>query len=208
MMASSSFTSVNSAIYSNQNSTKRKKSAPNKENEEGCLWSCLISCLFFIMCVLIVSFFLAFAVYLVYTIMALAETGNNDIKEKCPDNNSWYCIILVLILGTIVNSNKVKSEVEEKDESQSVMTQLCGFCCWATINIILIVWLNNNVNDSCFDENFKDTKLWIVANIQFWLFSILTLFIGLVLVMTSCIVTYELFSKSKVNSDTNYNNNV
>ena len=207
-MASSSFTSVNSAIYSNQNSTKRKKSAPNKENEEGCLWSCLISCLFFIMCVLIVSFFLAFAVYLVYTIMALAETGNNDIKEKCPDNNSWYCIILVLILGTIVNSNKVKSEVEEKDESQSVMTQLCGFCCWATINIILIVWLNNNVNDSCFDENFKDTKLWIVANIQFWLFSILTLFIGLVLVMTSCIVTYELFSKSKVNSDTNYNNNV
>ena len=207
-MASSSFTSVNSAIYSNENSSKRKKSAPNKENEEGCLWSCLISCLFFTMCVLIVSFFLAFAVYLVYTIMALAETGNNDIKEKCPDNNSWYCVILVLILGTIVNSNKVKSEVEEKDESQSLMTQLCGFCCWATINIILIVWLNNNVNDSCFDENFKDTKLWIVANIQFWLFSILTLFIGLVLVMTSCIVTYELFSKSKLNSDTNYNNNV
>ena len=207
-MASSSFTSVNSAIDSNQNCIKRKKSAPNKQNEESCLWSCLISCLFFILCVLVVSFFLAFAVYLVYTIMALAQTGNNDIKEKCPDNNSWYCVILVLILGTIVNFNKVKSEVEEKDESQSVMTQLCGFCCWATINIILIVWLNNNVNDSCFDENFKDTKLWIVANIQFWLFSILTSFIGLVVVMTSCIVTYELFSKSKVNSDTNYNNNV
>ena len=206
-MASSSFTSVNSAIDSNENSIKRKKSAPNKENEESCLWSCLISCLFFTMCVLVVSFLLAFAVYLVYTIMALGETGNNDIKEKCPDNNSWYCVLVVLILGTIVNSNKVKSEIQEKDdESQSIMTQLCGFCCWGTINIILIVWLNNNVNDSCFDENFKDTKLWIVANIQFWLFSILTSFIGLVLVITSCIVTYDLLSKSKAKSDTLDNN--
>ena len=199
MASSSSFTSVNSTPDSEQQSIKRKNSASNKQGQESCLWGCLVGCSFFILCALLICFLLAFLVYAVYAIMALAETGNNDIKEKCPDNNSWYCVLVVLILGTMVNSNKVKSEIQEKDdESQTVMTQLCGFCCWATINIVMIVWLNNNVNDICFDENFKDTKLWLVANIQFWLYISVTSLVGFVLVMASCVVTYDSYTHSKV----------
>ena len=182
--------------YNLDNNKKKIHYKPKKK----LLNECLLYCSLTVISLFIVTFALGFAVFLVYTSLALHDTTNNSIQEKCVGNYIWYNILLVALVGSIIILVVIKNkflgndDVEVYETSRQRCYNLCKELSLLIINYMLIFWLDNNISDTCFKENFSETKLFIVSYMYLYLYFIICLSLVLVIIFEcfmTCCVTYK-----------------
>ena len=116
-------------------------------------------------------------------------------------NYIWFNILLLMLFGSMVLITFIKIKLYDfailaKYESYSYCCyDLCKELSLLLCNFILIIWLDKNISDQCFSENFSTTKLYTVSYMQLYLYSVFTI----LLIITTI---YEYFMMCSI-----FNNN-
>jgi len=99
--------------------------------------------------------------WMILSIIALANKSQDQIKDICPESNLWACL-LVLVVISILGSGASKGAASGSgDKSSSAMAGLfllIGFATWA--GMILY--------DSCTMNNFEESTIYLCLYAWFW----------------------------------------
>jgi len=142
---------------------------------------------------LILGVLVGITLFVVYMIIGLSETSNRDIQETCSDNNLWTSMLASFIIVSLSTSNTAKSQYETQKSEQNISVYLCSLI----INTTCLIWIYNNLFTDCIHENFHDTTLYTIANIQFYTYFIVTFIYTVIISVTLIILCYVSCCPSK-----------
>ena len=86
----------------------------------------------------VIGLFVSSCVYVVYSIIALANVSNMSIKDECASSNIWIFLLLSLILGLMNHSQSFKqfgSENQEWGKLVCVNLAQLGFTSWGAYEL-------------------------------------------------------------------------
>ena len=104
--------------------------------------------------------FVAWICWIIYSIIALANNSNDDIRDICSDSNLWACLLTIVILSLIqVVSGKSSASKEEGEPPIAA-------CCSLVISIGFFIWEAIELFNPC-ALNSRPTSVYIMLLIHF-----------------------------------------
>ena len=125
------------------------------------------------------GFIMSIGCWFIFSIIALCNTTNKDIEDKCSNSNLWN-VLLVLVLYTAVNSiiSLQQTNYESENYKNIIIKLIMGTC--------FIVWCGIELFKKCAVNNLKNTSIYVLTEIYFWT----SISISGMLLISKCITYY------------------
>lgn len=172
-----------------------KLPASNQEDDKeniSCIFSMIVPC-----CMLLLRSISLF--WFVYSIIALSQTSNQDIRDTCSGSNIWISLLVAVIGNGLAMLDNICGKKDENGKHQQNVI-IVG------INIGALIFATVEVYKTCALDNLSET---IIYQLQFWLivivYSIYAIIIFVGIVLCCCCACEE--SKTKI-TDNEYLDNI
>ena len=130
----------------------------NEKSNLECCVTCFGGCGFILLMLGIVVGWITWAIF---SVTALVNTSNDEIKDKCSDSNLWILLLLTVIIGFInLLTSNVKSNKEDEEQKVNVVNSL--------VSIALLIWSGIELFSPCALDNLDDTRIYLLVEINFW----------------------------------------
>ena len=142
--------------------TNKMMSQKTNEKSDDCK-ACGVFCCG---CTVILGLAAALICWIVYSIIALANNSNDDIRDICSDSNLWACLLTMVILSLIqVGTGKSSASKEEGEPPIAA-------CCSLVISIGFFIWEAIELFNPC-ALNSRPTSVYIMLLIHFCFVAVL-----------------------------------
>jgi cation transport ATPase len=145
-----------------------------KEEDEKC-----DNIIYYTLVTVSLGFIMSIGCWFIFSIIALCNTTNREIEDKCSNSNLWN-LLLVLVLYTAVNSiiSLQQNNSENENYKNIIIKLIMGTC--------FIVWCGIELFKKCAVNNLKNTSIYVLTEIYFWTSISIT---GMLLI-SNCITYY------------------
>ena len=145
-----------------------------------------------LICHLLVS--AGMVVWEIFTIMALVNNSDAEIKAICGGSNLWGALLATcIIVGlNLLVHNKPRSN---DDPNKSGATASC-------LTLGIFIWLCVELFNDCAISNLRNNQLHILGYIYFWIIIGIISLMFLVLICGGCIFCVAAVSEEKTNNTT------
>ena len=124
-----------------------------------CFVSCFGGCGFIALLITLVGGWITWAIL---SIIALSNTSNDEIKDKCSESNLWILLLVSVIFGFINNLTiNIKDNENDNEKNKTNIFNLVS-------SIGLIIWSGIELFSSCAVKNLHDTRIYLLVEIYFW----------------------------------------
>tara|TARA_B100000963_G_C22562900_1_gene642296 strand:- start:311 stop:913 length:603 start_codon:yes stop_codon:yes gene_type:complete len=128
---------------------------------------CLINCIGYFcigMClILLISIVTGFITWLGFSINALSNTSNSDIKDKCEKSNIW-ALMIIIIITSIMHILSLLFYKNKNDNDNKIIPSVIQVC----LQIAISVWLGIELHTNCAKNNLNDEKIYIL--LLYWFY--------------------------------------
>ena len=157
--------------------TNKIMSQKTNEKSDDCKACGLFCC----GCTVILGLAAAVICWIVYSIIALANNSNDDIRDICNDSNLWACLLTMVILSLIqVGTGKSSASKEEGEPPIAA-------CCSLVISIGFFIWEAIELFNPC-ALNSRPTSVYIMLLIHFCFVAVLLGFLIIAGLVYCCFV--------------------
>ena len=153
-------------------------------------------------CTLVLGVAIALICWIVYSIIALVNNSNDDIRAVCNDSNLWACLLTMVILSLIqVGTGKSAASKEEGETPVAA-------CCSLVISIGLFIWEAIELFNPCIQDHYGDSRSGVYLML-FIHFCFVAVILGLLIVggIVFCIYLACCASKEEDDGSTWVNGN-
>lgn len=128
----------------------------NKEKDDKC-----DDIIYYTLVTVSLGFIMSIGCWFIFSIIALCNTTNREIEDKCSNSNLWN-LLLVLVLYTAVNSiiSLQQTNYESENYKNIIIKLIMGTC--------FIVWCGIELFKKCAVNNLKNTSIYVLTEIYFW----------------------------------------
>ena len=131
--------------------------------------------------VLTILFVFAYIAWLIFSIKALTNTSNREIKDKCEKSDIWALMLTLIIVSGIY----ILSAIINNDKNNEITNKNSTIFINSCLQIALTVWTGIEINSNCAKNNLNDKTIYMLLT-QWFYYGCVS--IGLMFVCGSCLI--------------------